>query len=145
MKRIGFLFTCMLFCFSIAFAQEKTDISFSETTYDFGKIKEENGDATHEFTITNKGKTPLVLNKVTASCGCTTPNWTKEPIAPGKTGFVKATYGAKGRPGMFTKTVSVYSNLQEAPFILTIKGEVIPKPQEEPAATSPAAAPVKVQ
>ncbi len=69
----------------------------------------------------------MVINRVTASCGCTTPDWTKEPIAPGKTGFIKATYAAKGRPGQFSKTITVFSNAKEGNVLLNIKGVVTPK------------------
>ena len=55
----------------------------------------------------------------------TTPEWTKEPIAPGQTGDIKITYDPKGRPGPFSKTISVYSNGKTGSFILTIRGEVI--------------------
>ena len=125
MKRIGFFITCMLFSFALASAQGKPEIKVSETTHDFGAILEEDGDASCEFVITNTGNAPLEIHRVTASCGCTSPDWTKHPIAPGKKGNVKATYGAKGRPGPFSKTVSIYTNAQEAPFIVTIKGEVV--------------------
>ena len=66
----------------------------------------------------------MVLTRVIASCGCTTPEWTKEPIAPGKTGDIKITYNPKDRPGPFVKTISVYSNGKNGSFILTIRGEV---------------------
>ena len=76
------------------------------------------------FKIKNTGEAPLVLTRVIASCGCTTPEWTKEPIAPGKTGDIKITYNPKDRPGPFVKTISVYSNGKTGSFILTIRGEV---------------------
>ena len=63
-----------------------------ETSFDFGTIKEANGNVSHVFKIKNTGDAPLVLTRVIASCGCTTPEWTKEPIAPGKTGDIKITY-----------------------------------------------------
>ena len=144
MKRIGFFITCMLFSFTLVFAQGKPEIKVSETTHNFGAILEEDGNATCEFVITNEGNAPLEINRVTASCGCTSPDWTKEPIAPGKTGVVKATYAAKGRPGPFSKTISIYSNAQEAPFTVTIKGEVISgkqavdmQPQQTPVSIEP--------
>ncbi len=130
MKRIEFFIACMLFGVTLTFAQGKAEISVSETSHNFGTIYEEDGDASCEFIVTNTGNAPLELNRVTASCGCTTPNWTKEPIAPGKTGVVKATYAAKGRPGPFSKTISIYSNAQDAPFIVTIKGTVASKASE---------------
>ncbi|MFA6877071.1 MAG: DUF1573 domain-containing protein, partial [Parabacteroides sp.] len=78
----------------------------------------------HVFKIDNTGSAPLVLTRVIASCGCTTPEWTKEPIAPGKSGDVKLIYDPKNRPGPFTKTVSIYSNGKKGSYILTIRGEV---------------------
>lgn len=108
-------------------------IEFAKTAHDFGTFPEERGKVTCTFAFKNTGKSDLVLQKVRASCGCTTPNWTKTPIAPGDTGFVTATYNASGRPGSFNKTITVTSNA-DANTRLTIKGEVIPKvksPEEE--------------
>ena len=79
----------------------------------------------------------MVLSAVNASCGCTTPEWPKEPVAPGATATIKATYNA-ANPGTFTKTITVVSNAATPQTVLTIKGEV--KPAVAPAAT-PAAAP----
>lgn len=108
-------------------------IEFVKTSHDFGTFPEERGKVTCTFTFKNTGKSDLILQKVRASCGCTTPNWTKTPVAPGDTGFVTATYNASGRPGAFNKTITVTSNA-DANMRLTIKGEVIPKvksPEEE--------------
>ncbi|MDD2437645.1 MAG: DUF1573 domain-containing protein [Massilibacteroides sp.] len=107
-----------------AFAQEKAVIAAEEVTYDFGAIQEDNGTVIHTFKISNKGDAPLVITRVIASCGCTTPDWTKEPIAPGKKGEVKITFNPKGRPGPFVKTISVYSNGKTGSFVLTIRGDV---------------------
>ena len=108
-------------------------IVFAALSHDFGKIKEEDGEATTVFEFVNNGTEPLILSEVRASCGCTTPDWTKEPVAPGAVGFVKATYNAKGRPGMFEKSITVKSNAAEGKesVVLTIKGEVIPAPPAE--------------
>lgn len=105
-------------------------IVFASQSYDFGKIKEEDGSVTTTFEFTNNGSEPLILSEVRASCGCTTPDWTKEPVAPGAKGFVKATYNTKGRPGMFEKSITVKSNAAEngGTVVLTIKGEVIAAP-----------------
>ena len=108
-------------------------IVFRTTKHDFGTFPEEKGKVTCTFVFQNVGKSDLVLQKVRASCGCTTPNWTKTPIAPGDTGFVTATYNASGRPGAFSKTITVTSNA-EGQQRLQIAGEVIPKvkkPEEE--------------
>ena len=110
MKQIIFIFMAILLATGIASAQNKAVISADETSFDFGTIKEANGNVSHTFKIKNSGDAPLVLTRVIASCGCTTPEWTKEPIAPGKTGDIKITYNPKDRPGPFVKTISVYSN-----------------------------------
>jgi hypothetical protein len=88
-------------------------------------IKEADGKVSHTFKIKNDGKAPLVITRVIPSCGCTTPEWSKEPITPGKTGDIKVTYDPENRPtGAFTKTISVYSNGKTGSYLLTIRGEV---------------------
>ena len=101
------------------------EISFDTLVHNFGTFPEETGKVSCTFTFKNTGGADLVLQKVKASCGCTTPEWTKTPVAPGETGTVIATYNASGRPGAFTKTITVTSNAGDKR--LTIKGEVIPK------------------
>jgi len=77
------------------------------------------------FKFRNVGGAPLIISSVTAPCGCTTPEFSKEPIAPGATGFIKATYNA-GKEGGFSKTVTVIANVEEGRIILTLEGEVVP-------------------
>ena len=113
-----------------AWAQQGAQILSDELTYNFGTIAEADGFASHTFTIKNTGDAPLVITRVTASCGCTRPEWTKSPIAPGKTGEVKITYNPKGRPGPFYKTVSIFSNGKKGSYSLAIKGNVTPKPSQ---------------
>lgn len=125
MKKYSLILICLALSF-VAIAQ-KAVITFEEKTFDFGKVNEEDGKITHVFDFVNKGNSPLVINRVQASCGCTTPTWTKEPIEPGKKGSISVTYNPQGRPGAFTKSITVYSNASEDQFILTIHGEVIPK------------------
>lgn len=125
MKQIIFIFMAILLATGMASAQKKAVISADETSHDFGQIKEADGKVSASFVIKNAGEAPLVITRVIASCGCTTPEWTKEPIAPGQTGNIKITYDPKGRPGPFSKTISVYSNGKTGSFILTIRGEVI--------------------
>jgi hypothetical protein len=96
--------------------------AWDNTTHDFGRIKQ-GTPVTHEFKFTNSGKTPLVITNVQASCGCTTPDWSKEPVMPGGQGFIKATYNAAS-PGAFSKTVTVTANIETGFVQLTIKGEV---------------------
>ena len=125
MKQIIFIFMAILLATGMASAQNKAVISADETSFDFGTIKEATGNVSHVFKIKTTGDAPLVLTRVIASCGCTTPEWTKEPIAPGKTGDIKITYNPKDRIAPFTKTISVYSNGKTGSFILTIRGEVV--------------------
>lgn len=126
MKRIIFILMAAFMAIGIVSAQadKKAVISVEESTYDFGTIKEADGKVSHTFIVNNEGNAPLVMTRVIASCGCTTPEWTKEPIAPGKKGEVKVTYNPEGRPGMFAKTISVYSNGKKGSYILTIRGKV---------------------
>ena len=76
--------------FGMATAQSSEPLIFREKVYDFGEIAESKGNADHEFVFTNSSGRPVKILNVNASCGCTTPGWTKEPILPGKTGFIKA-------------------------------------------------------
>lgn len=126
MKRIVILLSLAILA-GLLTAQQPV-LTFDKTTHDFGKIKEENGLATVTFTFTNKGDAPLVINRVQAACGCTTPTWTKEPILPGKKGTVTAAYNPQNRPGSFIKTITVFSNAGSNATVLTIKGDVTPKP-----------------
>lgn len=96
--------------------------TWDASVHDFGKIKQ-GTPVTHEFKFTNTGKTPLIITNVQASCGCTTPSWTKEEVMPGGTGFIKATYNAAA-VGQFNKTVTVTANIESGFVQLTIKGEV---------------------
>ena len=126
MKRIIFVFVVIFLSIgAIAAPGKQAVISAKEQTFDFGKIKEGDGKVSHTFVIDNTGDGPLVLTRVIASCGCTTPEWTKEPVAPGKSGDVKITYNPAGRPGAFVKTISIYSNGKKGSYILTIKGKVV--------------------
>ncbi len=112
----------------ISAQQKSPSASFVEDSHDFGLIKEVDGPASYKFSFTNTGGAPLVLNNVAASCGCTTPDWSKEPVLPGAKGFINVTYNPQGRPGKFEKTIKVTSNGEPESQVLMIKGEVIPKP-----------------
>lgn len=126
MKKILSVMTLAL-C-AVAMMAQQPVITFKTTEHDFGKINEADGRVTTVFEFKNEGMEPLVLSNVRASCGCTTPNWTREPIEPGQTGKITVTYNPNGRPGRFQKTVTITSNATEATTRVYIKGEVIPKP-----------------
>jgi len=93
-------------------------------THDFGEIVESDNPYEHKFEFTNTGKTALIIQTVTAGCGCTTPEWSKQPVLPGKTSVISVKYNSKGRIGPFTKEVFVKSNATAEPYTLHIKGVV---------------------
>ena len=126
MRRLGVFSLLMLIGFS-AFAQLANPIKFNEETFDFGNVVEENGPVAHEFYFTNAGNKPIQILSVNPSCGCTTPGWSKEPILPGKSGTIKAQFDPHGRPGYFSKSLSVTTDGSKDPVVLHIKGTVTSK------------------
>jgi hypothetical protein len=117
----------LVFCLGLNGQYAQTKMKLSETEHDFGKFKEEAGRQTYDFVVTNTGTDPLVIQNIVASCGCTTPQWTKQPIPAGGTGKITAIYDPKDRPGAFNKTLTVYSNSKPEAVVLVLKGEVIPR------------------
>jgi uncharacterized cupredoxin-like copper-binding protein len=114
--------------FMNTFCQQKgANISFDAESFNFGKIEEAKGAVSHVYNFTNTGSEPLVLQNVQPSCGCTTPEWSKQPVVPGGKGFIKATFNPAGRPGPFAKSITVVSNAASSPVILKFTGEVIGK------------------
>ena len=126
MKRFAFILSALLLFVGIALAQATKGavISAPVTEFDFGTILEANGKVSHTFIIKNTGDAPLSITRVSTPCSCTTPEHTREPIAPGKEGKVVVTYNPAGRPGPFYKNIAVYSNGKDGGFTLRIKGEV---------------------
>jgi len=104
-------------------------ITFDKTSFNFASISETGGLKTHVFTFTNNGSQPLSINDVTTTCGCTVPEWSKEPIAPGGTGTVRVVFDPLGMPGAFRKGITVKSNARESTVVLYIVGMVTPKPK----------------
>jgi len=123
-KILGTLFMALT---AVTMMAQEPVITFEKTVHDFGKINEADGRVSAIFEFKNEGMSPLVLSNVRASCGCTTPKWTREPIEPGQTGQVTVTYNPNGRPGRFQKTVTVTSNAKTPTVRVYVKGEVIPK------------------
>jgi hypothetical protein len=139
MKRTFFIIVTLFFAVALhaqqanpfsADSTAKAKITFEQTNHDFGVIAV-GADGSTIFKFKNEGTVPLTLSNVQASCGCTTPSWTREPVAPGASGEIKVTYDTK-RVGTFSKSVTVTSNAENSPVILRIAGEV--KPAETPAA-----------
>lgn len=110
-------------------------MTFDVMEHNFGTIKQ--GEVTtYEFKFKNTGKEPLVISNAVGSCGCTVPEWPKDPIAPGKTGVIKVTFNSTGKMGQIDKTVTLTSNDRDGMIVLHMKGVV-----EMPAATTTTPAP----
>jgi len=103
-------------------------ISFSKTEHDFGTINE--GDIVETvFEFTNTGKSELIISSAKGSCGCTVPQWPKEPIAPGEKGEIKVKFNSYKKPNKQQKQVTLLTNTAEGKEILIIKAQVTPSPK----------------
>lgn len=99
------------------------EIKFDVETYDFGTIKQ--GDkVSYDFAFTNTGKEPLIISNAQGSCGCTVPQWTKEPIAKSSKGTIHVEFNSAGKMGMQDKTVTISSNAKNPQVVLHLKGNV---------------------
>jgi hypothetical protein len=119
------LFFLILFAFTKGYSQQAEPLIFKEKIHDFGELQETEGNAHYEFTFQNNAGRPVKILSVQASCGCTTPDWSKEPVLRGKSGFVKVTFDPRGKPGYFNKTLTVTTDLEAGPIVLQIKGQVV--------------------
>lgn len=128
MKKI-LLFVMMLTCgLSYAFAQKQAGIKFDKTTHDFGTFSENSPKVSCIFKFTNTGNDLLIIHQAVASCGCTIPDYTKEPIKPGESGEIKVTYNGAGKyPGHFKKSITVRTNGKPEMTRLYIEGKMTPK------------------
>jgi hypothetical protein len=133
MKKISMLSIIFIVMIMFAYGQRIETQVFAETTPAFswestkinvGKTNQ-NVPVTAIFKFKNTGGAPLIISRVQPACGCTTPEFSGEPIYPGGTGFIKATYNA-GNPGIFSKTVTVIANVEGGTTVLTLEGEVLP-------------------
>lgn len=108
-------------------AQSKplTTIAFSETDHNFGDIKK-GEKVEHIYEVTNTGTNPLVISNVKPGCGCTVPDYTKEPILPGKKGKITLHFDSTNFDGAIYKTADVFVNVEKAPVKLTFSGNVLP-------------------
>lgn len=102
-------------------------ITFAEAgTYDFGTLAE--GDTVeHVFAFTNTGEFPLIINNITASCGCTTPEWPQEPVAPGEKSSVRVRFNSRGKSGVQNKTITIFANTDPSMTDLHFKALVNPR------------------
>lgn len=131
------LSTAMMFAFG-AFAQQaastesKAEIVFEKEVHDFGQLKQ-HGDATTEFKFTNTGTEALIISNAKGSCGCTVPEWPREPIAPGESSVIRVKYDSK-RVGPINKSVTITSNASNSPTkVIRIKGKIDAAPKADEA------------
>jgi hypothetical protein len=100
-------------------------MSFENTEYDFGVVNE--GEVVeYTFKFTNTGKSPLLINKATATCGCTVPEWPKQPVGVGEAGVISVKFNTTNKPNMQTKYVNINANTKPEITRLKISGNVIP-------------------
>ena len=102
-------------------------VEFEKLRHDFGVINEKDGIVSYNFKFKNKGNIPLVISTVKATCGCTTPEWSKDPVLPGESGVIKAEYNPYNRPGVFDKNLTVFANIEGGTIQLKIHGIVNPR------------------
>jgi hypothetical protein len=105
-------------------------IAFDHVDYDFGTINE-GQKVTHTYSFKNTGEAPLIIQSAAPSCGCTVPEWSKDPIPPGGTGFVKAEFDSNGKPNIQNKTITVTANTWPKTTKLSFKAMVTPKAQSD--------------
>lgn len=128
MKRIGFILLVLVLSTGFVAAQKKQkgpNPVFVNNVHDFGKVEESAGTVSYVFTFKNEGTEPFIIQRIQTTCGCTTPDYSREPILPGKTGTIKVTYSTTGRPGSFNKVLPIFSNVPDSVYKITVKGEVL--------------------
>ena len=113
------------------------EFKFDVEVYDFGTIKQGES-VSYKFNFTNTGKDPLIITEAHGSCGCTVPQWPKDPITKGGKGTIDVTFNSTGKSGMQDKTVTITSNAGGGAKVLHVKGNV-EVPPAAPAKTEPAA------
>lgn len=132
MKKSILVALFLLLC-TMMFAQERKVMEFKERNHDFGVVAEELGKVTYIFRFINTSLSPLTLKSVKASCGCTTPEWSKAPVGPGEMGEITVTYNTKGRPGTFQKSITIVGDAGAGEFVdkIFIRGQVMPAQSTE--------------
>ena len=124
------LFIAFITCALFAVAQDnvpkkQAEIKFDQTMYDFGRFPESSPVQTCKFYFTNTGNDLLLIHQAVASCGCTVPNYSKEPIRPGERGTITVTYNGQGKvPGVFKKSITLRTNAKTEMVRIYITGEM---------------------
>ena len=107
-----------------------TSAKFEETSHDWGTIAE-GEKMTHIFKFKNTGANDMIISDAHGSCGCTVPEWPKEPIKPGKSSQIKVIFDSKGKAGDQSKSVTITANTEPTNMVLMIKGKVTPKEEKK--------------
>ncbi|MFI3248843.1 MAG: DUF1573 domain-containing protein [Rikenellaceae bacterium] len=123
MKRILLIISFL----SVVLGVNAEKLSFSELTWDFGTIEEMGGKVHHTFQFENNSSSHVVIHNVRTSCGCTTPQYSRKPIAPNESSQIEIAFDPEFRPGSFQKDIYVYSSATDYPIILKITGTVTPR------------------
>lgn len=106
-------------------AKPLTTVALSESNFEFGKIKK--GDhKEHTYEITNTGTNPLIISQVKPGCGCTVPDYTKEPIMPGQKGKITLKFDSSSFDGMVNKQAEIYANVEKAPMVISFTADIQP-------------------
>jgi hypothetical protein len=114
----------------VAATGKTTSAKFDETSYDWGTIAE-GEKMTHIFKFKNTGSNDMIISDAHGSCGCTVPEWPKEPIKPGKSSQIKVIFDSKGKAGDQSKSVTITANTEPTNMVLMIKGKVTPKEEKK--------------
>ncbi|MEC5157430.1 DUF1573 domain-containing protein [Chryseobacterium sp. MP_3.2] len=111
----------------MAEAQSKplTTVALSEAAFAFGKMKK-GEQKEHVYEVTNTGKNPLIISQVKPGCGCTVPDFTKDPILPGQKGKITLKFDSSSFDGMVSKSAEVYANVEKAPMVLSFTADIQP-------------------
>ncbi|MGZ5262731.1 MAG: DUF1573 domain-containing protein [Kaistella sp.] len=108
-----------------AAAGPATTVALSESNFAFGKIKK-GEKVEHVYEVTNTGTNPLVISEVKPACGCTVPDYTKEPILPGQKGKITLKFDSASFDGLVSKQAEVYANVEKAPIVLSFSADIQP-------------------
>lgn len=131
MKKL-LIYVCLLVAglTQVVAQEKKANIEFDKNTHDFGRFSEVDPIVSCKFVFTNTGDAPLVIHQAVASCGCTVPEYTQEPVKPGEKGTIEVTYNGAGRyPGKFKKSITVRTNAKTEMYRLFIVGDMVEKGQ----------------
>ncbi len=119
----------LIFCTLIANIAHGQELEFESLNFDFGTIDESGGSVSHTFKYKTTGNSPSIIVTAASSCGCTVPEYSRQPVAVGASATVEVTFDPAGRPGKFAKTIQIITAPKNKRYVLTITGTVTPRPK----------------